>query len=118
MSHIWLRPKRAGPYPGIVLIHSFNGLEQGYRTLTDQFAAEGFVVLTVGWQTFERDPSDATVEQLVRDSINFLTERNDVDADAFRADRLLRGRALHHAALAADRRLRRGRRLVRLPHCR
>ena len=73
-------PEAAGPYPGIVLIHSFNGLEQGYRTLTDQFAAEGFVVLTVGWQTFEREPSDATVEQLVRDSIDFLTERDDVDA--------------------------------------
>ena len=74
-------PETAGPYPGIVLIHSFNGLEEGYRTLTDQFAAEGYVVLTVGWQTFEREPSDATVEQLVRDSINFLTERDDVDAE-------------------------------------
>ncbi len=72
-------PKGDGPYPGIVLIHSFNGLEEGYRTMTDQVAAEGFVVLAVGWQTFERQPTDATVEQLIRDSYAFLGERDDVD---------------------------------------
>ena len=54
-------PEADGPHPGIVLIHSFNGLEEGYRTMTEQFAAEGFVVLAVGWQTFEREPSDDTV---------------------------------------------------------
>ena len=74
-------PEGDGPYPGIVLIHSFNGLEEGYRTMTDQFAAEGFVVLAVGWQTFEREPTDATVEQLVRDSYALLGERDDVDTE-------------------------------------
>lgn len=74
-------PSAAGVYPGIVLIHSFNGLEEGYRTMVDQFAAEGFVVLAVGWQTFERSPSDDTVRQLVDDSIAFLTARDDVDAE-------------------------------------
>lgn len=58
-------PDAEGPHPGIVLVHSFNGLEEGYRTMTDQFAAEGFVVLAVGWQTFERQPSDDTVSQLL-----------------------------------------------------
>lgn len=72
-------PSEGGPYPAIVLIHSFNGLEEGYRTLTDQFAAEGFVVLALGWQTFERSPSDAVVEQLLTDSVAFLTARDDVD---------------------------------------
>ena len=72
-------PTGGGPYPGIVLIHSFNGLEEGYRTMTDQFAARGFVVLAVGWQTFEQSPSDDTVEQLLRDSIAFLSAREDVD---------------------------------------
>src|SRR5687768_7451595 len=51
-------PAAEGTYPAIVLIHSFNGLEEGYRTMTDRLAAEGFVVLAVGWQTFERSPSD------------------------------------------------------------
>jgi carboxymethylenebutenolidase len=65
--------------PGIVLIHSFNGLEQGYKDLVDTFAAEGFVVLAIGWQTFERSPADATVAQLVKDGIALLKSRPDVD---------------------------------------
>lgn len=72
-------PSEGGPYPGIVLIHSFNGLEEGYRTMTDRFAARGFVVLAVGWQTFEQSPTDDTVEQLLRDSIAFVSAREDVD---------------------------------------
>jgi len=74
-------PEDEGTYPGIVLIHSFNGMEQGYRDMTDAFAAEGFVVLAVGWQTFERSPSDALVEQLMLDSIDFLSARDDVDPE-------------------------------------
>lgn len=73
-------PDAGGPYPGIVLIHSFNGLENGYKTMVDQLAAEGFVVLAVGWQTFERQPADGVVQQLVEDSAAFLTARDDVDA--------------------------------------
>lgn len=72
-------PAEGGPYPGIVLIHSFRGLEEGYRTMTDQFAAEGFVVLAVGWQTFEESPADATMQQLLLDSVAFLSARDDVD---------------------------------------
>ncbi len=74
-------PAEGGPYPGIVLIHSFRGMEEGYYTLVDQFAAQGFVVLAVGWQTFEQSPLDATVEQLLRDGIAFLSARDDVDAN-------------------------------------
>jgi carboxymethylenebutenolidase len=74
-------PGDGGPYPGIILIHSFNGLEEGYRTMVDQLAAEGFVVLAVGWQTFEQSPPDDTVKQLVEDSITFLSARDDVDAE-------------------------------------
>lgn len=74
-------PAEGGPYPGIVLIHSFNGLEQGYRDMVDRFAAEGFVVLAIGWQTFERSPSDDAMAQIITDSIAFLTARDDVDAE-------------------------------------
>jgi carboxymethylenebutenolidase len=74
-------PAEGGPYPAVILIHSFRGLEEGYRTMTDQLAAEGFVVLAVGWQTFEQQPSDDTVRQLVEDSIAFLSERDDVDPE-------------------------------------
>jgi carboxymethylenebutenolidase len=74
-------PTEEGSYPAVVLIHSFNGLEEGYRDMTVQFAQHGFVVLAVGWQTFERSPSDAVVEQLLRDSIDYLSARDDVDAE-------------------------------------
>lgn len=72
-------PAIEGLYPAVVLIHSFNGLQDGYRDMTDAFAAEGFVVLAIGWQTFERSPTDALVEQLLRDSVAFLSARDDVD---------------------------------------
>ena len=74
-------PSEAGPHPAIILIHSFNGLEEGYRTMTDRLTAEGFVTLSLGWQTFERSPSDATVAQLIQDGIDFLSARDDVDPD-------------------------------------
>jgi carboxymethylenebutenolidase len=74
-------PSDAGVYPGIVLIHSFNGLEEGYRAMTDRMAAEGFVVLSVGWQTFEQSPSDDVMAQLLDDSITFLSARDDVDPE-------------------------------------
>lgn len=74
-------PSDEGTYPAIVLIHSFRGLEEGYRTMVDQLAAEGFVVLAVGWQTFEESPTDETVSQLLQDSVAFLTERDNVDAE-------------------------------------
>jgi len=69
----------SAPKPGVVLVHSFNGLEQGYKDMADRFASDGFVVLAVGWQTFEQSPSDATVEQLVRDAVAMLKARGDVD---------------------------------------
>ncbi len=72
-------PASGGPYPAIVLIHSFRGLEEGYRTMVDELAGEGFVVLAVGWQTFEQSPDDATVKQLTEDSVAFLKERDDVN---------------------------------------
>lgn len=72
-------PESEAVYPAVVLIHSFNGMQDGYREMTDALAAEGFVVLAIGWQTFERSPSDALVEQLMRDSIAFLSARDDVD---------------------------------------
>jgi carboxymethylenebutenolidase len=74
-------PVDGGPYPAIILIHSFRGLEEGYRTMVDQLAGEGFVVLAVGWQTFEQNPSDDTVKQLVEDSVAFLSERDDADTE-------------------------------------
>jgi carboxymethylenebutenolidase len=72
-------PASGGPYPGIVLIHSFNGLEQGYKDMIDRFAAEGYVVVAPEWQTYNRTPGDAVVEALVRDTTTYHVTRSDVD---------------------------------------
>jgi len=74
-------PTSAGPHPAIVLIHSFRGLEQGYKTMVDQLAARGFVTLAIGWQTFEQSPSDEVVKKLVEDGIALLGTREDVDKE-------------------------------------
>lgn len=72
-------PGEGGPYPGVVLIHSFNGLEPGYREMVERFAGEGFVVIAPEWQTYEESPSDDVVEMLVRDAVTYLGTRADVD---------------------------------------
>ncbi len=72
-------PTSAGKWPGVVLIHSFNGLEPGYKTLVDKFAGDGFVVIAPEWQTFNKTPSDETVGQLIKDAVTYLKTRNDVD---------------------------------------
>ncbi|TAH64273.1 MAG: dienelactone hydrolase family protein, partial [Methanosarcina mazei] len=71
-------PAEDGEYPAVVLIHSFNGLEQGYQDMADRLAADGFVVVAPQWQTYSRSPSDSGVEALVRSSINYLKNRDDV----------------------------------------
>jgi carboxymethylenebutenolidase len=75
-------PASATPRPAVILLHSFRGLEQGYRDLVDQMAAAGYVTLALGWQTFEQEPSDATVKTLVEDGLKYLDARNDVNMNA------------------------------------
>ena len=71
-------PDTEGSYPAIVLFHSFRGLSEGYKTFSQEFAQEGFVVLALEWQTFEQQPSDETIKQLSQDAINYLKSRSDV----------------------------------------
>ena len=51
-------PTSAGKHPGIVLLHSFNGLEPGYKVMCDRMATDGFVVIAPEWQTFGRQAGD------------------------------------------------------------
>ncbi len=67
-------------HPGIVLLHSFNGLEPGYLTLVDMFASEGYVVIAPQWQTFNKSPDDEEVQALVVSGVSYLKGRPDVDA--------------------------------------
>lgn len=66
-------------HPGVVLIHSFRGLEPGYRDMTDRFAAAGFVVIAPEWQTYEQSPRDDVVGELIADTVTALQARDDVD---------------------------------------
>lgn len=74
-------PSEAGKKPAIVLIHSFNGLEPGYRNITDNLAKEGYIVLSLQWQTFNKTPADEVMESLLEDSITYLKTKPDVDAN-------------------------------------
>ncbi|WP_051087009.1 dienelactone hydrolase family protein [Deinococcus apachensis] len=72
-------PASATRKPAVILLHSFRGLEQGYRDLVDEMAAAGYVTLALGWQTFEQEPSDATVKTLIEDGLKYLSARSDVN---------------------------------------
>lgn len=72
-------PKTAVPLPAIVLIHSFKGLESGYKAMINKLAAEGFVIVAPEWQTFNQKPADNIIKQLVSDSIAYLRTRRDVN---------------------------------------
>ena len=73
-------PVTTGKYPGIVMIHSFNGLEPGYRTLANQLSGEGYVVIAPEWQTYGPRAGDDEVTGVVRSAVAFLGGRQDVDA--------------------------------------
>ena len=75
-------PGDGGPYPAVVLIHSFNGLEPGYQDMVDRFAGEGFVVIAPEWQTFNESPEDAVMEGLVRDTVTYLETRPEVNSSS------------------------------------
>jgi carboxymethylenebutenolidase len=73
-------PVAPGTYPGIVLMHSFNGLEPGYRDMCNRIAGDGFVVIAPEWQTFGQRAGDPEVEAVIRSSVAALRSRTDVDS--------------------------------------
>jgi carboxymethylenebutenolidase len=73
-------PSTTGKHRGIVLLHSFNGLEPGYKVMCDRMATDGFVVIAPEWQTFGRQAGDPEVGAVVRSAIAALKTREDVDA--------------------------------------
>ncbi len=73
-------PPGSGLHPGLVLVHSFNGLEPGYKTMCDEIAGDGFVVIAPEWQTYGQQPGDDEVGSIIRSAVAFLRNRSDVDA--------------------------------------
>jgi carboxymethylenebutenolidase len=43
----YVRPKGAQPYPGVVMIHEWWGLNDNIKAMADQLASEGYAVLAV-----------------------------------------------------------------------
>jgi carboxymethylenebutenolidase len=72
-------PSTPGKHPGIVLLHSFNGLEQGYKDMIDLMARDGFTVIAPEWQTYGQRAGDPEVEAVVRSSVAALEARPEVD---------------------------------------
>jgi carboxymethylenebutenolidase len=72
-------PQGGGNYPGIVMIHSFTGLEPGYKEMADNFASEGFVIIAPEWQTHGGRPPDEEVEGVITSSVTYLKGQPDVD---------------------------------------
>jgi carboxymethylenebutenolidase len=72
-------PRGGGNYPGIVMIHSYTGLEPGYKEMADNFASEGFVIIAPEWQTHGGRPPDEEVGGVITSSVAFLKERPGVD---------------------------------------
>jgi carboxymethylenebutenolidase len=73
-------PAAPGKHPGLVLVHSFNGLEPGYKEMCDRIAGDGFVVIAPAWQTFSQRAGDPEVGTVIRSSVAALQARTDVDS--------------------------------------
>jgi carboxymethylenebutenolidase len=73
-------PAVYGKHPAIVLLHSFNGLEPGYREMVDRMATDGFVVIAPEWQTFSQRAGDPEAEAVIRSAVQALQARPDVDS--------------------------------------
>jgi carboxymethylenebutenolidase len=72
-------PATPGKHPALVLVHSFNGLEPGYKEMCDKIAADGFVVIAPEWQANNQRAGDKEVEAVIRSSLATLQARPDVD---------------------------------------
>jgi carboxymethylenebutenolidase len=72
-------PPGAAKHPAIVLIHSFNGLEPGYRDMADRMAADGFVVIAPEWQTYNRSPPDSDTRAVIESDLAYLGTRPEAD---------------------------------------
>ena len=98
-------PVIPGRHPAIVLIHSFNGLEPGYKDMVNQMADDGFVVIAPEWQTYGQRAGDPEVEAVIRSSVDTLKAREGCRCIKDRDYRLLRRGTVYDAFPPAGNRL-------------
>ncbi len=79
------RPKGAGTYPAIIVLHARNGLQPSFKDAAKELAGSGFVGFALGWQTRvppnpERTyPSDAVILDDIASASDYLRGQPFVD---------------------------------------
>ena len=73
-------PEGSGPFPALVIIHEWNGLQDRVRQLADDFAAEGYVTLAAdlfqGRTGSNRDENMALVQEARADQPAMIANLN------------------------------------------
>ncbi len=73
-------PQGEGPFPALVIIHEWNGLQDRVRQLADDFAAEGYVTLAAdlfrGRTGSNRDENMALVQEAQTDQAGMIANLN------------------------------------------
>ena len=73
-------PEGAGPFPALVIIHEWNGLQDRVRQLADDFAGEGYVTLAAdlfrGRTGSNRDENMALVQEAQADQAGMIANLN------------------------------------------
>ena len=73
-------PEGPGPFPALVIIHEWNGLQDRVRQIADDFAAEGYVTLAAdlfrGRTGSSRDENMALVQEAQADQAGMIANLN------------------------------------------
>ena len=73
-------PEGAGPFPALVIIHEWNGLQDRVRQLADDFASEGYVTLAAdlfrGRTGSNREENMALVQEAQADQVGMIANLN------------------------------------------
>src|SRR5262249_6310453 len=87
------RPEKDGRFPGIIVIHSWLGLDDWTKEQADKISAQGFVALAIdlyhgkepadfdeAQQFMSGEPAGHSISDMLA-AYNYLTTRKDVDRD-------------------------------------
>lgn len=73
------RPAQPGRFPAVLVFHGRNGPSEAFLRGIDRLGDEGFVALSVHWQTHEADPADEVLMRMLADAAEYLRLQDFVD---------------------------------------